>query len=399
MSRQTKWAAQRVDKMYFSPVRKVMERAAQLKAASHPIISLSIGEPDFNSPSVIVEKTIEALQNNQTHYASNRGTIGLRTEISKYLNCHFNLDYDPESEILVTAGGAEAINNAFMAFVDPGDEVIVFEPAYMNYDNLITAAGGKMVNVPLRAEDAFQINSALFEEKITSHTKMVVVNNPCNPTGIVYTRETLEKLAEVCIRHDLLVFSDEIYNGILYDDVDFCPVASIRGMRERTITMNGFSKAFAMTGWRMGYLAAPPGVITDILKIHQYSVTCISTFSQIGAEKGMNAPETMVEMRKMVEAFEWRRNIILGYLDQMKGIRYIRPEGAFYIFVDVSGTGLDGDTFAHRLLEEKYVSCVPGSKLGKNYSKYIRISYATSDNLIQEAMVRLGEFVKGLTDV
>lgn len=388
--------AKRLENMYFSPIRQVMERVAQVKAEGHPVISLSAGEPDFNTPSLIKEKTIEALLQNQTHYAPNRGTIGLRTEIAKYLRRNFNLNYDPATELLLTCGGAEAVNAAFMALVNPGDEVIVFTPAFMNYENMIAEAGGRMVAIPLRADDGFQINCDALAQGITPKTKMIVLNNPSNPTGIVYERKVLEGVAAQCREHDLLVFSDEIYNKIVYDGVECCSIATLPGMRERTITMNGFSKAFAMTGWRMGFLAAPAEITTHLLKIHQYTTTCISTFSQIGVEMSMNAPETVAEVEVMISAFSRRRNLMMARLDEIPGLTYIEPKGAFYLFVDVSGTGLSGDAFASRLLEEKYVGCVPGSKLGVGFDQYVRFSYATSDENLEEALHRVAEFVRAL---
>lgn len=388
--------AARLENMYFSPIRAVMERVAQVKADGHPVISLSAGEPDFNTPSLIKEKTIDAILQNQTHYAPNRGTLSLRTEISKYLRHNFGLNYDPAAEILLTCGGAEAVNAAFMANVNPGDEVIVFTPAFMNYENMIQEAGGTMAAIPLRAEDGFQINCEILEQHITGKTKMIVINNPCNPTGIVYERKVLEGVAELCRKYDLLVFSDEIYNKIVYDNMECCSIAALPGMWERTITMNGFSKAFAMTGWRMGFLAAPAWMINNLLKIHQYTTTCISTFCQVGLEMSMNAPETAADVEQMIAAFSRRRSLVMSRLDNIPGLNYIEPKGAFYIFVDVSGTGLSGDEFASRLLEEKYVGCVPGSKLGSGFDKYVRFSYATSDENLEEALHRIAEFVQGL---
>lgn len=396
MNQKTRVGAKRLENMYFSPIRQVMERVAQVKAEGNPVISLSAGEPDFNTPNLIKEKTIEAILQNQTHYAPNRGTMGLRTEIAKYLRRNFRLEYDPASEILLTCGGAEAVNAAFMATIDPGDEVIVFTPAFMNYENMIAEAGGTMVAIPLRVEDGFQINCNTLAQQITPKTKLVVINNPCNPTGVVYQRKVLEGVAELCKEHNLLVFSDEIYNKIVYDAVECCSIATLPGMRERTITMNGFSKAFAMTGWRMGFLAAPANITNDLLKIHQYTTTCISTFCQIGVEMTMNAPDTMSEVEEMISAFARRRDLVMSRLDEIPELDYIEPKGAFYIFVDVSGTRLNGDEFAARLLEEKYVGCVPGSKLGVGFDQYVRFSYATSDENLEEALRRIAEFVQEL---
>ncbi len=396
MNAADKTGAKRLEGMYFSPIRQVMEKVAKVRKAGHPVISLSAGEPDFNTPNLIKEKTIEALLQNETHYAPNRGTLGLRTEIAKYLRRNFDLNYDPATEVLLTCGGAEAVNVAFMTNIDQGDEVIVFTPAFMNYENMIAEAGGVMVPIPLRAEDGFQINCDILAQHITPKTKMIVINNPCNPTGIVYSRQTLEGVAKLCVEHNILVFSDEIYNKIVYDGTECCSIATLPGMRERTITMNGFSKAFAMTGWRMGYLAAPAEMTNDLLKIHQYTTTCISTFSQIGVERSMNAPETEAEVDKMIKAFARRRSLVMSKLDKIPGLSYIEPKGAFYIFVDVSGTGLNGDDFAARLLEEKYVGIVPGSKLGKGFDKYVRLSYATSDENLEEALKRMAELAAAL---
>ena len=320
MNAADKTGAKRLEGMYFSPIRQVMEKVAKVREAGHPVISLSAGEPDFNTPNLIKEKTIEALLQNETHYAPNRGTLGLRTEIAKYLRRNFDLNYDPATEVLLTCGGAEAVNVAFMTTIDQGDEVIVFTPAFMNYENMIAEAGGVMVPIPLRAEDGFQINCDILAQHITPKTKMIVINNPCNPTGIVYSRQTLEGVAKLCVEHNILVFSDEIYNKIVYDGTECCSIATLPGMRERTITMNGFSKAFAMTGWRMGYLAAPAEMTNDLLKIHQYTTTCISTFSQIGVERSMNAPETEAEVDKMIKAFARRRSLVMSKLDKIPGL-------------------------------------------------------------------------------
>ena len=368
--------ANRLEEMYFSPIRQVGERAAALAEQGHPVISFSSGEPDFNTPEPIKAATIQAIEHNKTHYAPNRGILSLRKAIAAQLRTVVGVEYDPVSEILLTAGGAEAINNAFLAVLNPGDEAIVFTPAFMNYENLISMCGATMVNIPLRKENGFQIDPQELAEHISSKTKLIILNNPCNPTGVVYTVETLEKVANLAKEHDLLVFSDEIYNQITYDGVSCPSIASFPGMKERTILMNGFSKAYAMTGWRLGYLAADSRMLSNLLKVHQYTTTCVPTFIQEGLAETMNAPETMAEVKQMVAAFDRRRKLLMQGLDAIGNLEYIKPQGAFYIFIDVSKTGMDGDEFARRLLEERYVACVPGSKLGSHCGNFVRISSA-----------------------
>lgn len=392
MKKEVIQGAQRLENMYFSPVRQVLEKAAKIAQEGHPVIPFSAGEPDFDTPSQIKEETIKAIEKNLTHYAPNRGVLALREEISKSIESHCGIHYDANDEIILTAGGAEAVNNAFLAFINPGDEVIVFTPAFMNYENMIAMTGGVMVAIPLEKEDEFQINIEKVREKITSKTKMIVVNNPCNPTGVVYKKEVLEQLSELAVEHNLLVFSDEIYNEISYDGESCYSIASFEGMRERTITMNGFSKSYAMTGWRLGILASDADIITKLLKIHQYTTTCTPTFIQHGLVASMNSSRTKQEKAEMLQAFARRRTLLLEGLDEIESLSYIKPMGAFYVFVDVSKTGMTGEEYATRLLEEKYVATVPGIKLGKECGDFIRISFATSDENIKEGLRRMKEF-------
>lgn len=384
--------ADRLNSMYFSPVRQVMEKVAKVKEEGHNVVSFSVGEPDFNTPSRIKAETIAAIENNLTHYAPNRGVLSLRRQISDYLKAITKVTYQPEDEIILTGGGAEAINNAFLAFIDPGDEVIVFSPCFMNYENMIAMAGGTMVDVPLVKEDGFQINPEKLRLAITDKTKMIVINNPCNPTGIVYRKDVLEQVAEIATEHNLLVFSDEIYCEITYDHTEFISIASFPGMKERTITMNGFSKAFAMTGWRLGILASSADIVTKLLLVHQYTTTCTPTFIQHGLVAAMNSEQTLREKKEMVDAFARRRKLLLDGLDEIKGLSYILPMGAFYVFVDVSGTGMSGEEYSERLLYEKYVATVPGTKLGDKSGDFLRISYAASDDRIKEGLRRMKEF-------
>lgn len=386
--------AKRLEKMYFSPIRQVGERAAELAKAGNDVIKFNVGEPDFNTPEAIKLATIEAIKNNKTHYASNRGVIELRKAVAKKLMKISGVDYDPETEILITSSGAEAINNSFLAFINSGDEVIVFTPAFMNYENLINMCGAKMVSIPLRKENGFQLDTKEIEKAITEKTKMIVINNPCNPTGIVYNESVLSKVAKLAIKHNILVFSDEMYNEIVYDNIKCKSIASFPKMKNLTITMNGFSKVYAMTGWRLGYVAAPSQIINSILKVHQYTTTCSPTFIQLGLAEVMNSREVALDVIKMRNTFNRRRKLVMEALDKIDELEYIAPEGAFYIFVNTKKTGLNGDEFASQLLEKYYVACVSGSKLGDWCKDYIRISYATSDSNLKQGMKLIKEFVQ-----
>ena len=367
----------------------------QMKAEGQDVIGFGAGEPDFPTPDHIKEAGIQAIRNNDTRYTPSVGTVELRKAICQRLKADCGLDYDFK-EIAVSNGAKTCVYVALRALVNPGDEVILPAPYWVSYIELIRMVGGVPVVIDTTEAEHFKITAEKLAAAITPKTKCMILNNPCNPTGIVYSRQTLEGVAKLCVEHNILVFSDEIYNKIVYDGTECCSIATLPGMRERTITMNGFSKAFAMTGWRMGYLAAPAEITNDLLKIHQYTTTCISTFSQIGVERSMNAPETEAEVDKMIKAFARRRSLVMSKLDKIPGLSYIEPKGAFYIFVDVSGTGLNGDDFAARLLEEKYVGIVPGSKLGKGFDKYVRLSYATSDENLEEALKRMAELAAAL---
>ena len=385
--------AQRLDGMYFSPIRQVGERAAALAAEGKPVIFFSASEPDFNTPEPIKRAAIRAIQKDRSHYAPNRGTLALRQAIAAQLAETIGVRYDPAGEILVTVGGAEAVNNAFLAFLDPGDEVIVFTPAAINYENLIAMCGASMVDIPLRKENGFQIDPDELQLCITDQTRMIVINNPCNPTGVVYTEEVLREIAALAVKHNLLVFSDELYNRFVYDGRTCRSIASFPGMRERTIVMNSFSKAYAMTGWRMGYLAMDAALYPSVLKVHHYTTTCAPTMIQDALAQTMNAPETLDAVSAMVRTFDTRRKVLMQGLDRMDVLTYTVPEGAFYLFIDVSGTGMDGDDFARRLLEEHYVACVPGSKLGGHCGDFVRLSYAAGEAQIREGLSRIKTFL------
>ena len=379
-----------------SLIRTVLDRGAALKAEGKPLIALSVGEPDFPTPAAIREAAKKALDDGWTHYGSNRGAPGLRKIIAKQLEKNTGVSYDPSWEIIVTCGGAEALNNTILAFVGKGDEVIIPTPAFVSYKNLTILAGGVPVLIPLDPEKDFQPDPEEIARHITPRTKMIVLNNPNNPTGAVYKREALEKIAELAVRHDLLVLSDEMYSRLVYDGTEFVSMASFPGMKERTIIVNGFSKTYAMTGWRLGYLAAPKALADVIIKVHQYSTTCSPTFIQMGLAEALEDPEMEKETCAMIERFAARRKLLLSLVSEVPKVRAVRPVGAFYLMLDVSVTGLDGMTFAMRLLEEKYVATVPAVGLDEASGRFIRISYAAAEESLKEGIARMKEFVNGL---
>lgn len=388
--------AVRLDSMAFSPVRKVLEKAQELEKQGRSIIHFEIGEPDFDTPIEIIEAAKQGLSEKLTHYGPNRGLPALRDAIARKLNKENDLSYDPDTEILVTVGAAEAILDAILAYIDPGDEVIVFTPAYMNYYNMITMAGGTVVEIPLREEEGFQVNPAALAEKITPRTKMLIINDPQNPSGTTYDAGVLEKIAKIVVDYDLLVLSDEIYERITYNGVKHTSIATFPGMKERTLVINGFSKAYAMTGWRVGYVAAEASLILPILKIHQYNTTCLPIFIQKGLAETMNSESCNMQIDAMVERFRNRREILLNKLRQSPRLSIPEPGGAFYVFVNVSKTGMNGEQFAQQLLQEQGVAVVPGGGFGSDFKNYVRISYATADENVAEGAARICAFVEGL---
>lgn len=388
--------AYRLNEVKPSKIRETTNRANELSLQGKPVIRFSTGEPNFNTPSPIKKATIQAIEDNYSHYASNKGDIHLKKEIAKKVLQETGIDYDADEEILITSGGSEAINHVMLALINKGDEVIVPTPAFLSYQNMILMSEGVFKEVPLKKENQFQLDIEDIKKAITKKTKMIVLNNPCNPTGVVYDYETLKELSKLCIEHDLYVFSDEIYNCLVYENQKCVSIASFPGMKERTIMMNGFSKTYAMTGWRMAYMCAPKVILDDLLKVHQYATTCAPTFIQVGLASSMNDPETKSAVSKMVTAFDNRRRYIINELLSMDKLSFVYPKGAFYIFVDVSKTGLNGEQFASRLLEEKYVACVPGNAFGKECDDFIRISYAASDEDIKIGMERIRELIEEL---
>lgn len=356
------------------------------------IISLGIGEPDFVTPWHIRESSIYALTNGATSYTSNLGLLSLRREISKYVDKSYSVSYNPENEILVTVGVSEALDLAIRTLVEPGDEVIYHEPCYVSYAPVITMAYGVPVPITTSMKDDFRLTREMIEKKITDKTKVILLNFPTNPTGGVLTRKDVEGIAELAIEHDIVVITDEIYSELTYE-ADRVSIASIPGLKERTVFLNGFSKTWAMTGFRLGFSCAPRELTEAMMKIHQYTMLCAPTLSQEAAlEALINGDNDIVEMKS---EYNRRRHFIHTSLNEM-GLPCHLPKGAFYAFPYIGNTGLSSKDFSIRLLDEKNVACVPGSAFGKAGEGFLRCSYATDMEEIKEAMVRMKEFVASL---
>lgn len=356
------------------------------------VISLSIGEPDFVTPWHIREASIFALDHGATSYTPNLGLLKLRQALSQYVEKSFGASYDAETEILVTVGVSEALDLAVRALVEPGDEILYHEPCYVSYAPVITFARGRPVPVTTLRENDFRLTRELLEKKVTDKTKALILNFPTNPTGAVLLREDVESIAEFAITHDLVVISDEIYSELTYEG-ERVSIASIPGMKQRTIFLNGFSKTWAMTGFRIGFSCAPAKLTEAMMKIHQYTIMCAPILSQEAAVEALkNGDSDVVEMRS---EYEKRRNFICSSLNEM-GLPCHLPKGAFYAFPYIGDYGIDSSEFSLRLLDEEKVACVPGTAFGPSGEGFIRCSYATDMEDIKEAMPRLKAFVKRL---
>jgi aminotransferase len=355
------------------------------------VISLGIGEPDFNTPWHIREAAIYSLERGRTGYTSNLGLPKLREAISEYVLSHFGIRYDGQTEVLVTVGVSEAIDLALRALVNPGDEVLFHEPCYVSYSPSVVLSHGIPVAVPTFARDNFRLTAAELEKKITGASKVLMMNFPCNPTGATQTREELEKIAALCIRHDLVVLTDEIYSELTYDGASHISIAALPGMRERTIFLHGFSKAFAMTGFRIGYACAPAILTEAMMKIHQYGILCAGTTAQDAALEALEQGAPDVE--SMRREYEMRRNFVVNSFNEM-GLDCFKPFGSFYVFPSIARTGLTSQEFSVRLLKEKSVAVVPGTAFGASGEGFVRACYATGLDQLKTAMVRIGEFVR-----
>ena len=385
--------AKRMECLPFSGIRAVMEKATKMQQAGEKVIHLEIGRPDFDTPKKIKDAAYESLNAGHVFYTSNYGTPALRKEIAKWENEHHNVNYEA-SEVLVTVGVGEATYASMAAFLEEGDEVLVPNPVWLNYIHVPSSLGATPVTYSLKEENDYQIDFEELESKITEKTKMIVVVNPSNPTGGIFSRKTLEKLSEIAIRNDLLVVSDEIYSQLVYDGAEHVSIASIPGMKERTITLGGFSKAYSMTGWRLGYMCAPEGIISACVRVHQYTITCASSFVQDAAIVALN--ECADDVEAMRQEYQRRKDFMVKALNDIDGISCNNPQGAFYIFVNVKSLGMTSMEVAEYLLEHAKVALVPGSAFGSEGEGYLRNSYACSYEDLQEAAKRIREAVAEL---
>jgi len=367
-----------------------IRRFFDILATMDDVISLGVGEPDFDTPRVIVEAGVESLREGRTHYTSNFGTIELRRALAAHLERRYGVVYDPATELLITVGASEAVDLALRATCDPGDEVVLHEPSYVSYVPAIVFAGGVVRLVPTRFEDDFALDPAAVDAAITPRTKALFLGYPCNPTGAVLPDDVQAELAAIAVRHDLLVYSDEIYDRLAYGDYRHRAMSALPGMRERTVLMGGFSKAYAMTGWRVGYLAAPAAILAGIVKVHQYGIMSAPTTAQDAALVALVEGESEVE--RMVAEYDRRRRLLVDGLNAL-GLETFEPRGAFYAFPRISSTGLTADAFAERLLTEERVAVVPGDAFGPSGAGHVRMCYATSYEQIEEALRRIGRFV------
>ena len=372
-----------------SGIRKFFDIVSEMKDA----ISLGVGEPDFDTPWHIREEGIYSLEKGRTFYTSNAGLKDLKIEIHNYLERRCNVCYDPDHEIMVTVGGSEAIDAAMRAMIEPGDEVLIPQPSYVSYTPCCVLADGVPVSIELEEKDRFRLTPEKLLEKITPKTKILVLPFPNNPTGAIMEREDLEKIAEIILEKDLFVISDEIYSELTYAKEDHVSIASLPGMKERTVLINGFSKAFAMTGWRLGYACAPEVILKQMLKIHQYAIMCAPTTSQYAAVEALrNGDEDVQHMR---ESYDQRRRFLINAFEEMH-LDCFEPQGAFYMFPSIKRFGMTSDEFATRLLREEKVAVVPGTAFGDCGEGFLRVSYAYSLKSLKEALSRIKRFVDRL---
>jgi aminotransferase len=378
--------SQRVSQITPSGIRRFFDLVASMEG----VISLGVGEPDFATPWHIREAAIYSLEKGYTMYTSNLGMPELRRELSRYLKNCYGLDYDPDSELLITVGVSEGVDLATRAILDPGDEVIMADPCYVAYNSCVILAGGRPIMVPTSEKSDFELAAEDVEARVTDKTKAIIIGYPANPTGAVMPREKLAEIAEVARRHRLMVISDEIYARLVYGVKPTC-FATLPGMKESTILLGGFSKAYAMTGWRIGYAAASKEVIAAMFKIHQYTIMCAPTMGQVAAIEALKSGEDSVT--EMVEDYNRRRLVMVKGLNKI-GLPCFEPRGAFYAFPSIKGTGMLSEEFAEKLLFEEKVAVVPGSAFGQGGEGYVRCCYATSLAEIEEALLRMGRFVK-----
>jgi aspartate/methionine/tyrosine aminotransferase len=388
--------ADRMNSIPFSGIRKIFEEANRREAAGEHIVHLEIGRPDFDTPARIKEAAKRALDAGKVHYSSNYGIPELREAIARKLKEDNDLSYDPMKEVIVTVGANEAVLITMVALLNPGDEVLIPDPCWLHYFYCAQMAGAVPVSVPMREENEFKPDIEDFRERITPRTRMVVVNTPNNPTGAVYSLDVLEELAQLAQEKDLFVLSDEIYEQMIYAGDRHFSIGGFPGMRERTVTVNGFSKIYSMTGWRLGYTAAPRNLTEAMIRIHQYITVCATSFAQWGAIEALNGPQDEAEM--MVREFDRRRKLVYAALMEMPGIEVVEPKGAFYIFPNIKSLGKSPEELSWYLLDQAKIAVVPGTALGDYGAYHIRISYANSYENLEVAMERMRDALKKITN-
>ena len=370
-----------------SGIRKYFDIAAEME----DVVSLGVGEPDFITPWSIRESCVHGLEQGYTSYTANRGMLELREEIAAHYASRYGISYDPAKDILITVGVSEALDIAMRAILSPGDEVLIPEPCYVSYQACVTFAGGKPVPVAAKLENDFRITPEELEPHVTKRTKALLIGYPNNPTGAVMAKDDLQKIATFAEKHDLIVVSDEIYGDLTYGGMEHTAFSSLPGIKERTILLNGFSKAYAMTGWRIGYALGNPDFIAAMTKIHQYTMLCAPITAQIAAVEALRRGEKY--MKKMVAEYDRRRRLIYDGFQKL-GLSCFEPKGAFYIFPNITSSGYTDEEFAENLLIKEHVALVPGSAFGESGKGHIRCSYATSIDKISEALARIGNFLK-----
>jgi aminotransferase len=380
-----RYLASRVVSLKPSGIRKFFDIVATMK----DVISLGIGEPDFVTPEPIIEAGIRALHEGETHYTSNAGLYELRQAITRHILETYGVEYDPTSEAVITVGVSEALYLTLTALLNPGEEVIIPTPCFVSYQAEVILAGGVPIEVPTYVGDGFQVKPQRLEAAITPHTKAILLGYPNNPTGAVYTRQVLLEIAHIAEKHDLVVISDELYDQLVYGVQHVC-FPALPGMRQRTILLGGFSKNYAMTGWRAGFACAPADIITGLIRIHQYTIMSAPTMSQLAALEAIQHGDQFVA--QMRDEYNRRRKLIVAGLNQL-GLPTFEPHGAFYAFPNVAITGMDDETFAQKLLSEERVAVVPGSSFGAGGEGYVRCSYATAYEKIEEALRRMQNFM------
>jgi aspartate aminotransferase len=378
--------ADRVKNAAPSPTLAVSEKARQLKAQGKDVIDLGGGDPDFITPAHIRQAAADAMNAGDTHYVASAGTPALRKALAKKLLADNGLTYD-SAEIIVTTGGKQALFEATLALVQPGVDVLILEPAWVSYDPMVTLAGGNVIHVGLDPDSNWTVTREILEAHVTPASRILFMNSPCNPTGRVLTQDEHQAIADFAIAHDLIVFTDEMYEKIIYDGRQHFSLAAWPGMWERTITFNGFSKAYAMTGWRLGYMAGPKAFMNEIAKVQSHSITHATSFAMAGAVAALDGPQESIG--EMVEAWDRRRHMVTKGLNSLRGMEYVPAEGAFYAFPDIRGTGMSAVEFSDKALTEANVAVVPGTAFGDAGEGFVRISFATSDQLLSDSINRL----------